>query len=59
MPRMFKFPHKEGGYFMDKNISLVDAALATSAAPTYFPIHSYKQDTLFIADGGVYGQNNT
>jgi len=55
MPRMFKFPHKEGGLFMDKDISIVDAALATSAAPTYFPIHSI-DDTLYI-DGGVWANN--
>ncbi|MEQ9375302.1 MAG: CBASS cGAMP-activated phospholipase [Imperialibacter sp.] len=55
MPRIFKFPHKEGDFFMDKNIKLVDAALATSAAPTYFPIHSI-DDTLFI-DGGVWANN--
>ncbi|TXE13472.1 CBASS cGAMP-activated phospholipase [Algoriphagus aquimarinus] len=55
MPRTFKFPHKEGDFFMDKNIKLVDAALATSAAPTYFPIHSI-DDTLFI-DGGVWANN--
>jgi len=55
MPRIFKFPHKEGDYSMDKNIKLVDAALATSAAPTYFPIHSI-DDTLFI-DGGVWANN--
>jgi patatin-like phospholipase/acyl hydrolase len=54
-PRMFKYPHKEGGFHMDKNISLVDAALATSAAPTYFPIHSI-DDTLYI-DGGVWANN--
>lgn len=57
MPRVFKYPHKEGGFFMDRDIPLVDAALATSAAPTYLPIHSYK-DTLFI-DGGVWANNPT
>lgn len=57
MPRIFKYPHKEGDFFMDKNISLVDAALATSAAPTYFPIHSIN-DTLY-ADGGVWANNPT
>ncbi len=55
MPRMFKYPHKEGKFYMDKNIPVVDAALATSAAPTYFPIHEYN-DTLFI-DGGVWANN--
>ncbi len=55
MPRMFKFPHKEGGFFTDKEIPLVDAALASSAAPTFFPIHEY-DDTLYI-DGGVWANN--
>ncbi len=58
MPRVFKFPHKEGGeggFSMDKEIPIVDAALATSAAPTYFPIHEYNK-TLFI-DGGVWANN--
>ncbi|MDX2246260.1 MAG: CBASS cGAMP-activated phospholipase [Bacteroidia bacterium] len=54
-PRIFKFPHKEGNFFMDKNIKVVDAALATSAAPTYLPIHSIK-DELFV-DGGVWANN--
>jgi hypothetical protein len=57
MPRIFKFPHKEGDFSMDKNIKIVDAALATSAAPTYFPIHSI-DDTLFV-DGGVWANNPT
>lgn len=55
MPRVFKYPHKEGDFFMDKNIPLVDVALATSAAPTYFPIHEYN-DFLFV-DGGVWANN--
>lgn len=55
MPRMFKFPHKEGGFYTDKEIPLVDAALATTAAPTFFPIHEY-DDTLYI-DGGVWANN--
>lgn len=56
-PRVFKFPHKEGDFFMDKDIPLVDVALATSAAPTYLPIHNYK-DTLYV-DGGVWANNPT
>lgn len=55
MPRMFKYPHKEGGFFKDKEIPVLDAALATSAAPTYFPIHEY-DDTLYV-DGGVWANN--
>lgn len=55
MPRMFKYPHKEGGFFMDKDISLVDAGLATSAAPTYLPVHEIG-DKLFI-DGGLWANN--
>ncbi|MCB9196458.1 MAG: patatin-like phospholipase family protein [Flavobacteriales bacterium] len=55
MPRMFKFPHKEGDFFMDKDILLVDAGLATSAAPTYLPIHEHK-DKLYV-DGGVWANN--
>lgn len=60
MPRVFKYPHKEGeagGFFMDKDISLVDAGLATAAAPTYLPIHSHN-DELYV-DGGVWANNPT
>ncbi|MPM27566.1 hypothetical protein SDC9_74078 [bioreactor metagenome] len=55
MPRIFKYPHKEGDFFMDKEIPLIDAALATSAAPTYLPVHEYN-DTMFV-DGGVWANN--
>lgn len=55
MPRIFKYPHKEGKFFMDREIPLVDAALATSAAPTYLPIHEFN-DTMY-ADGGVWANN--
>lgn len=54
-PRVFKYPHSEGDFFKDKDIPLVDAALATSAAPTYLPIHRYKE-SLYV-DGGVWANN--
>ncbi len=55
MPRMFKFPHKEGNFFMDKEIPIVDAGLATSAAPTFLPLHEYNK-ALYV-DGGVWANN--
>ncbi len=54
-PRVFKFPHKEGNYFMDKNIKMVDVALSTSAAPTYLPIHEF--DNILYSDGGIWANN--
>ncbi|MBX3165093.1 MAG: patatin-like phospholipase family protein [Bacteroidetes bacterium] len=54
-PRVFKFPHKEGSFFMDKNIKMVDVALATSAAPTYLPIHEH--NNILYTDGGVWANN--
>jgi len=55
MPRTFKFPHKEGKFFMDKDIRMVDAALATAAAPTYLPIHEH--NNVLYADGGLWANN--
>jgi|ERR1700757_1556329 len=57
-PWIFKYDHKEGGLSRDNNAKYVDVALATSAAPTYFPLaeidyYDYKQ---FI-DGGVWANN--
>lgn len=54
-PRVFKYPHLEGNFFKDKNVPVCDAALATSAAPTYLPIHRYNNN-LYI-DGGVWANN--
>ena len=54
-PRVFKFPHKEGRFFMDKDIKMVDVALATTAAPTYFPIHEH--NNILYADGGLWANN--
>jgi patatin-like phospholipase/acyl hydrolase len=50
-PKVFKTPHSKD-YKYDLNISLVNVALATSAAPTYFPIHTIKDKGNFV-DGGL------
>lgn len=55
IPRIFKYPHKEGDFFMDKDIKMVDVALATSAAPTYLPIHEHRN--ILYADGGLWANN--
>ncbi|QHS63526.1 CBASS cGAMP-activated phospholipase [Chitinophaga agri] len=55
MPRVFKYPHAEGGFFMDRDIKMVDVALATSAAPTYLPIHEH--NNILYADGGLWANN--
>lgn len=57
-PWIFKYDHKEGGLSRDNKAKYIDVALATSAAPTYFPLaeipfYDYKQ---FI-DGGVWANN--
>ncbi len=39
-----------------RDIAMVDAALATAAAPTYFPAHEVKPFGYF-ADGGVFANN--
>ena len=48
--RAFKTPHHPH-LRTDYNLSLVDVALATSAAPTYFPIHQIEQER--FVDGGL------
>jgi patatin-like phospholipase/acyl hydrolase len=35
---IFKFDHKEGKLSRHNTVPMVDVALATSAAPTYFPL---------------------
>lgn len=44
-----------GAASADRNSSIVDAALATSAAPTYFPSHRFGERAL--VDGGVFAAN--
>ena len=43
---------------MDERVSLVDVALATTAAPTYFPPHISGADLPMI-DGGIWANNPT
>lgn len=49
---LFKTPHAVGGSD-DGTLSATDVALATSAAPTYFPAHRVPGRGTFI-DGGVW-----
>lgn len=59
LPCIIKSDHSEG-LGRDKKHFLVDVALATSAAPTYFPVQTIptmeNQDHQF-ADGGLFGNN--
>lgn len=59
-PWVFKYDHKEGGLSRDNKARYVDVALATSAAPTYFPVCEidYYDHKQFI-DGGVWANNPT
>ena len=53
-PQIFKAPHHKN-FRRDKYLKLVDVALATSAAPTYFPVHNI--DGQQYADGGLYANS--
>lgn len=53
-PQMFKTPHHPD-LIRDGPRQLVDVALATSAAPTFFPIHTI--DNQKFADGGMYANS--
>lgn len=55
MPRVFKNPHPNGNLFKDANIKMVDAALATSAAPSYLPVHEI--NNALYCDGGMWANN--
>ncbi len=59
-PWVFKYDHKEGDLDRDNKALCVDVALATSAAPTYFPLSEidYYDQKQFI-DGGVWANNPT
>lgn len=59
-PWVFKFDHNEGDLSRDNKAKYVDVALATSAAPTYFPMAEigYYDHRQFV-DGGVWANNPT
>lgn len=57
-PFIFKYDHKEGGLTRDNNALYVDVALATSAAPTYFPMAEIEYyDNKQFVDGGIWANN--
>lgn len=53
-PQVFKTPHHDA-FQRDWKLPLVDVALATSAAPTFFPLHKIGNER--FADGGVYANS--
>ena len=57
-PWIFKHDHKEGGLTRDNKALYVDVALATSAAPTFFPLAEIDYyDSKQFVDGGVWANN--
>ena len=50
-PQVFKTPHHES-FQRDWKLRVVDVAMATSAAPTFFPLHTIGSER--FVDGGVY-----
>ncbi|MFO6419237.1 CBASS cGAMP-activated phospholipase [Hylemonella sp. W303a] len=50
-PQLFKTPH-HASFKRDHKFRLVDVALATSAAPGYFPRHTFNNNQ--YVDGGLY-----
>jgi len=59
-PKVFKYDHEKGDLSRDNEAPVIDIALATSAAPTYFPLAESKfyNNEQFI-DGGVWANNPT
>lgn len=53
-PKIFKTGHHPR-LVLDWHLKVVDVALATSAAPTYFPIHEINKE-LFV-DGGLFANS--
>ncbi|MET4149092.1 MULTISPECIES: CBASS cGAMP-activated phospholipase [unclassified Bradyrhizobium] len=55
---VFKFDHKEGNLSRHNSLPMVDVALATSAAPTFFPLAQIaKENNTQYVDGGVWANN--
>jgi hypothetical protein len=54
---VFKTAHHRR-FEVDHKRTAVDVALATAAAPTYFPAHAVEDDALLV-DGGVWANNPT
>ncbi|HHK5684457.1 TPA: CBASS cGAMP-activated phospholipase [Serratia marcescens] len=55
-PQFFKTPHNPD-FNRDGVLRLVDAAMATSAAPTYFAPHYCEDLKSYFADGGLVANN--
>ncbi|MFN4235888.1 MAG: CBASS cGAMP-activated phospholipase [Vogesella sp.] len=55
-PQFFKTPHNPQ-FNRDGRLKLVDAAMATSAAPTYFKPHYCADLDSYFADGGLVANN--
>ena len=55
-PQFFKTPHNPN-FTRDGRYKLIDAAMATSAAPTYFSPHYWKDFGAYFADGGLVANN--
>lgn len=55
---IFKFDHKEGNLIRHNSLPMVDVALGTSAAPTFFPLAQIeKENNTQYVDGGVWANN--
>ncbi len=53
-PKVFKTGHHQN-FKLDWSLRVADVAMATSAAPTYFPAHRIGDD--LYADGGMYANS--
>lgn len=56
LPKFFKTPHNPM-FTLDGKLKLIDAAMATSAAPTYFKPHYCSDLNHYFADGGLVSNN--